>query len=114
MEAKIELEVKDIEPVKSLLKLLEDNFKDLPKAVQDGLREINEPEIKIEWLTPTDFLLALRKSVGDISHSYTEGTEITRISISSKKIEVLGVPENKIIDLEHFWIKKGDTIIWEW
>jgi hypothetical protein len=33
-DVKLQIEVKDIEPVKSLIRLLSENFSDLPKDVQ--------------------------------------------------------------------------------
>ena len=115
-EIKMNIEVKELPLIKDLFKLLEDNFKDLPKNVQDGLRNLQNP--LNEDLTPYDFQKEIGNIDGYISQSIDEKYLIVSVNIGLKRIKYILKGESQLAEkemkLDTFWIKKGDTIIWEW
>jgi len=115
-EIKMSISIKDTKCFETLLKLLEDNFKDLPKIVQDGLKVISDPLNK--ELTPADFQKLTKNIEGEYSDSIDEKILITKVNIALKTITYIKrfelIDKEREMILEHFWVKKGDTIIWEW
>jgi len=117
----IKINITDTGLFKNLVELLEEHFDDLPIELQDSLKELSNPLNKN--LTADDFIEASKDIDGEFSHSVDEIDNILYVNIGLKKIYYLAKNNDGIYDkksnpteleLNHFWCKKGNTIIWEW
>ena len=108
-EVKINLEIKDLEPVKDLLQVLEENYNDLPLSVQGKIKEICGKAGR--ELTGIDFENSLDGNYGEFSHSLDESIKVKTINLELKRITTL---HDKYLFPETYWVKKNGIIVWEW
>lgn len=121
MKNNIKIELSNIEDFKNLVLLLEKHFQDLPQELKDSIEDIEENGLSD--LDSSDFSIAtmhLEKN-SKVTSSLSDDIYVIRINKVLKRVYYLEKDKNGNIifdekhkELDSFWIKKGDSVIWEW
>jgi len=104
----MQIEIKDLEPVKSLIKVLAKKYDDLPNELQEALRVVMDRDA-MDY-TSDDFEKDTKDINGEVTTSLID-VKIIKVNKHSKKVYLM---DGTVQEHEHFWIRKGKKIIYEW
>jgi hypothetical protein len=107
----IDINIKDIEVFKNLVELLEKYFDNLPKELQDKLKEAEENGIND---IDADYALDRFGANSKIETSF-KTDKIISINKILKKVKFISDDGCSAIEYpEHFFVKINDTMLVEW
>lgn len=111
MEAKVQIEIKDLEIFEHLVELINKHFDNLPKELQDNLKEVAENGISD---IDADYVIRKYKKIDKIETNF----KTNKILTVNKILKKVTYPDDKFNILEDypasFFIKINDDVLVEW